>query len=599
MRKILALTILSLICYTVPSFAATYYVRTDGGTSSQCNGTSDKAYTPVVSDVTKDCSFKHPFWVLAGPGGQNKMVGGDTMIVGPGNYDFGLGAPNANCSQYYPWDCFQNSIPSGTVSIPTRILGKGWDTLTGAKPKFIGIERSDKILSLIGSNNVEIQWIEITDDSECMVFGPAGTACKRTGDGTAQGRWAVRGIVASDSTNVKLKNVHIHGLFAGIHAARLKDWTIEDSDILNNSFVGWDGDMGKTTSSNSGTIKFKNTRIKGSGCGEKLATKTPYSCYSQDQGGYGDALGTEATGGNWVFDGVDISENVSDGVDLLYHNGNGSVTISNSRFERNAGNQVKVGTTTDIKSTTLDGDCAWFNGKAFTSTKDTSGASKAFNNCRAGGDVLAAMFKAGSKVTISNGTQFLNVRNIGIMSGGSSCNGTEVMSVDGTVTFDLKPKYYDPSSTSVKYYASGATGNGDGPCGTLKLTTSGTVPDPICVPNGSCSAATPGCGQTTTGTDNCMKVCTKTGEGCPCVPDGGCTAAEPACGEVTAGVNSCGGACTKTGPSCACVSDITKCNASTPAVGKISKGSDNCGKGCYKTGFVITSYVTPVSTGSK
>lgn len=35
-----------------------------------------------------------------------------------------------------------------------------------------------------------------------------------------------------------------------------------------------------------------------------------------------------------------------------------------------------------------------------------------------------------------------------------------------------------------------------------------------CTPNGSCSAATPACGQTTTGTDNCGNTCSKTGPVC-------------------------------------------------------------------------------------
>lgn len=43
-------------------------------------------------------------------------------------------------------------------------------------------------------------------------------------------------------------------------------------------------------------------------------------------------------------------------------------------------------------------------------------------------------------------------------------------------------------------------------------------PQPICVPDGSCSAANPSCGETTTGVDNCNNPCDKVGPVCPPPP---------------------------------------------------------------------------------
>ncbi len=87
------------LCFAAPSQAATYYVRTDGGTSTQCTGTADAAYPG--SGTAKACAFNHPFWVLSAAGSPNKMVGGDTLIIGPGQYMMGFGAPNTpSCSQY-------------------------------------------------------------------------------------------------------------------------------------------------------------------------------------------------------------------------------------------------------------------------------------------------------------------------------------------------------------------------------------------------------------------------------------------------------------------------------------------------------------------
>lgn len=546
--KILAVSI-SLCCLFVGSAQAkTYYLRTDGGTNAQCNGLSDKAYTPLVSDVTKDCAYNHPFWLVPPSGTTTTLVGGDTVIVGPGDYLMGWGAPNiinySVCHSSYPWGCGMNVIPSGTTAAPTRILGKGWDTGCSVKPRFVGTERADHILNLKGGSNIQIQCLDITDGSDCSQNSNAPNACNRS---TAPyGKWAVTGITAVDSSNVLLKNVKIHGLYRAVHAGRLSNWTIEDSDLSNNNFVGWDGDVGAGVSSNSGKIIFRRTKIKFSGCGEKL-DGTPFNCISQSQGGYGDGLGTEKTSGDWVFDQVDISNNVSDGVDLLYHNGQGTITVTNSKMEANAGNQLKVAANTTVTGSVLRGTCNYFQNNLM-AMQTWNG--KAFDNCRAGGDVLAAAFRAGMKVSIAT-SQFLDVRNIAIMTSGTSCNGTEIMSVDGATTFDLKPKFFDPTSTSVKYYASGAGGNGDGPCGTLKLTTStGTTPPPACVPvAGSCNAPTPACGQTTTGVDSCATPCTKTGAACP-----------PAC-----------------------VSDPKQCDALTPAAGQSTTGIDNCGNPCVRT----------------
>lgn len=464
--------------------ATTYYVRTDGGTATQCRGVSDKPYTPIISDVSHDCAFNHPFWAMTVKGLPQKIVGGDTVNIGPGQYMMGYDAPNTSvCSKDYPWDCHLNPIPSGTSANPTRILGKGWDTLTGVMPQLWGNERPWQIFDLRGSSNVQIQYLDITDHSSCIENGPdTATKCQRTT--YPYGQWASTGITASDSQNVLIKNVNIHGLTTGVLAGRLNNWTIQDSNIIANSSAGWNGDIGATTSSNSGDIKFINTKIKFSGCGEKDGA--PYNCYSQDQGGYGDGLGTATTGGNWVFDSVDISNNVSDGVDLLYHNGQGSITVKNSRFAQNGGNQFKTSGNTTITLSALIGECAWFNNNPITWNSTT------FNNCRALGNTLALNFYTGTKVTISD-SEITGQGDVLVQSSGTACNGTETL-VANTITFRPGIEFHTGEPTAT-YYASGATGNGDGPCGSIKMTT-GTTPVPpecpVCPPPVICSAPTLG-----------------------------------------------------------------------------------------------------------
>lgn len=440
--------------------AATYYVRTDGGSATQCTGTSDSPYPG--SGSLQPCAFNHPFWAIS-PIGNNptKMVGGDTLIIDGSNgaqYKMGLGAPNTSdttrCYSAWPWDCYMRSIPAGpSPAQPTRILGKGWDTGCTNPPQLWGNERANMLINMGGSSNVELQCLEVTDHSECQVFGP--NACNRN---TAPfGAWAVTGLFSADSTNVLLKNVNIHGLYRGIHAGRLTDWTLENSKIVANSFVGWDGDIGAGASSNSGTLTFKNTNIQYNGCGETYPGLQPYNCYSQDQGGYGDGLGTHQTGGHWVFDNVDFSHNVSDGLDLLYHSGNGSITIKRSRFEGNAGNQVKTKGNALIENSLIIGNCAYFANSPMTWNTST------FNNCRAGGDTIALALGNGSRIDIRNSTVTSN-GNVMVLSAGSTCNGSEQI-VSRNNVFVGGIEYHDGNDKSALYYASGAGGNGDGACG--------------------------------------------------------------------------------------------------------------------------------------
>lgn len=475
MRKFLITSLLLICAFLVITEveAAQYFVRTDGGTAAQCAGLSDKPYTILISDVTHDCAVNHPFWIVA-PNGNNpsKMIGGDSMIIGPGQYQMGLGAPNATgCSKDYPWDCFMRSLPSGTVAAPTKILGQGWDTGCASRPQLWGTERAYNILNLQGSNNIQLQCLDLTDHSGCIESGPdKATRCQR--DVYPYGPWAGNGLIASDSVNVFIKNVSIHGLRSGVHAGRLKDWTMENFEIVANSFVGWDGDIGADTSSNSGKMWFKNSKIQWSGCGETYPGLQPHHCYSQDQGGYGDALGTNKTGGDWVFDNVDMSFNVSDALDLLYHNGLGLIIINGGRYESNAGNAVKVATTTTITNSKINADCNFFKGQPFTSTTDVGFNPVAFNNCRAGGNSIAYAPRPGKTLTINQST-VVGKGDVIVMSGGSGCDGTEKI-ISGKniyVGFDD----FNGGDKSALYYAAGATGNGDGTCGSLKMTELGSV----------------------------------------------------------------------------------------------------------------------------
>ena len=447
-----------------PSYATTYFVRTDGGTASQCTGTVDSPYPG--SGTNQLCAFNHPFWVIS-PNGNNptKMVGGDTLIIDGSNgvqYMIGFGAPNTSdtskCSPSWAYDCTMRPVPSGPdPTHPTRILGKGWDTGCSSPPQLWGNERLWQVISLAGSNNVEVQCVEITDHSACQENGP--NPCNR--NTPPFGPWASIGIYGADSTNVLLKNVNIHGLAKeGIHAGRLKDWTLDNTKIVANSFAGWDGDIGAYNSSNSGTMTFNKVTIAYNGCGETYPGKQPYNCYSQDQGGYGDGLGTHYTGANWVFNNCDVSHNVSDGIDLLYHDGSGTVTIKRTRAEGNASNQIKSSTNTTIENSIIIGNCAYFKNNPITWQSST------FNNCRAMGNSVALNFHAGMNASITDSTITSNGDDL-VLTMGNGCNGTEALKSRNNV-FLGGPDFIGGDIAAL-YYASGATGNGDGTCGALPI----------------------------------------------------------------------------------------------------------------------------------
>ncbi|MBI5528016.1 MAG: hypothetical protein HY897_16920, partial [Deltaproteobacteria bacterium] len=193
--------------------AATYYIRADGGTAAQCTGTADAAYPG--SGNGKPCAWAHPFWALDSSGSW-KISAGDTLVIGPGSYMMGFGAPNAGwCNAPGAFDCCLPPLPSGPApKTPTRIVGAGWDSGCTQKPELWGTQRAWQIIDLNGTSNAAVECLEINDRSGCVEFhSNAAVRCER--DDYPFGDWASRGIVASDSASVTLRNLDIHGLASG------------------------------------------------------------------------------------------------------------------------------------------------------------------------------------------------------------------------------------------------------------------------------------------------------------------------------------------------------------------------------------------------
>ena len=372
----------------------TWYVRSDGGSTEQCTGLVDVPYPG--SGTAQPCAWDHLFRALP-PGGPPRIASGDILIIGPGSYMMGYGAPGAdNCESDYPWDCHIPSIPSGPDSAhPTRILGAGWDAGCPNPPELWGTERPWYVLNLTDSSNVEIACLEITDHSGCVEDHTGGLACKREGQ-YPFGDWAPIGLYAEDSANVYLKDLNIHGLAStGIHAGRLTDWTVEDVRIAGNGWAGWDGDI-DGNDSNSGTLTFRRWTVEWNGCAETYPGGQPAGCWAQTAGGYGDGVGTGTTGGRWIIEDSAFLYNTSDGLDLLYAREEGSsIEIRRTMAEGNAGNGFKTTGPTLIENSIIVGNCGFFDGQPFTFNVD---------DCRFLGNALVLYLRRGDQVTVTNNT---------------------------------------------------------------------------------------------------------------------------------------------------------------------------------------------------
>jgi hypothetical protein len=430
-------------CYgdTASASGTTYYIRTDGGTAAQCTGTTDAPYPG--SGTNRPCAWSHPFWALNSSGNW-KIQGGDTIIIAAGSYKMGYGAPNTSwCDADGAYECDLPPLPPGpNAGNPTRILGKGWNSGCPDPPELWGSQRPWHIIDLTGSSNVYIGCLEITDHSSCVEsHSNSSVCCER--DNYPYGDWAAEGIAASDSSNVTLKNLDIHGLAStGIRAGRISNWAVEDVRVAGNGWVGWEGDLGPdVNSSNSGTVHFKDFIVEWNGCGETYPGGQPHNCWAQTAGGYGDGFGTGATAGHWIFEDSIFRYNTSDGLDLLYVRNSGSqIDIKRTMSYGNAGNAIKVTGPTAIENCLMIGNCAYFNGKSFTYNVD---------DCRAYGAALELSLRKGATVSVINSTiagQGDCLVGIGCDEY-SSCDGSEKIIIQDNV-FQGYTDFMDPSDTT-------------------------------------------------------------------------------------------------------------------------------------------------------
>jgi hypothetical protein len=410
--------------------ATTYFVRTDGGDANQCNGRSDAPY----SGSSKDCAWKHPFFALP-PGGSPRIAGGDALIIGGGSYEMGQGAPGSgSCGGA---SCYMTAPPSGpSATSKTRILGKA-----GSTPVLWGSGNASRVLNLDGRSNVEIGNLEITDRSDCVYSHSQSIAKCQLGQDYAR-----TGLYARNSKNVWLHDLNIHGLaHMGMNTGALSNWLIERVRINKNGRAGWDGSVGGTASSNSGSMVLRNVEVSWNGCGERWKTGEAWACWAQQTGGYGDGIGTYYTGGQWLIEDSFIHHNTSDGLDLRYMDGAEGTTVTVRRLHAvgNAGNQAKIRGNAVVENSVLVSNCGYWKGKHYMVKGD---------ECRASGNTLQFVPTSSDVIVARHNTI---TGEGGVLIGANEGDSTSTIRIENNVLIG-QPRWDNAGMQSSIYYANNA-----------------------------------------------------------------------------------------------------------------------------------------------
>jgi hypothetical protein len=431
--------------------AHTWFVRADGGDRRQCTGKADAAYRG--SGTMQPCAFKHPYYLFTNDQYGNKawvVEGGDAVIIRNGPYRMGYKGPGrkdiwGNCPGD-PYGCSMPPIPSGTSERPTRFLGENYRTCD-RKTQLFGGYALGAIVNLMGSKYVDVECLELTDHGQCL----RNSASYKAGEGCHTSPplsdYAAAGIVTDAGTSsVTLKNLDIHGLMSrGIIGAVGGKVVADHVRIAFNGGAGWDFDDGHRTKSAAGaSVQASYLIVEWNGCNEEypITHAIPaHSCFDQDNGGYGDGVGTPDTPLDFTCDHCTFRYNTQDGLDLLHVSGS-LISIRNSTSYGNMGQQWKMG---PMKSLIFQNNVTVHNCRRLSA--DMPGAPKDYNKhlsdfCRAAGDGVALLVNDGGTYVFQNNS----FAGYGATSYDISCSGGPCTKPNIIFQNNLHVGYINPKS---------------------------------------------------------------------------------------------------------------------------------------------------------
>jgi hypothetical protein len=495
----------------VPGQPTKYYIRTDGGTSSQCDGTHDAPQSGATDSadpgILPDCAFNHLSWAIGTPTGDPSiMMPGDEVEISDGDYTVGYGMPNSNCDSNNRSGCVMNKVPeSDETGNTTKIYGEGWNSGCTTRPRMLGTNGVGYILRT--GSYTDVRCLEFTDSNGCMNAGPQRASGKIDNESSQDSincigspwtgndaKWASKGLWIDLAENAEYHDVSVHGMaYYCVSAYGLSGTSVFDNvDIGPCGSAGWDADdcSGSACSTPyTGTVYFINgSSIKWAGCGERARATgsdpsttagTPHDCCDQEQGCYGDGMGFDAAAGSWVFQDAEVSFNTSDGFDLLYSH-TGTITMTRVRAQGNVGASIKSSMPqTTIENSVILGDCnqwkksPWTFGSQYAPGRSGTNcdsdsvcdSNENYQNC---GDCWGMNYcRAGTNIALSEGTNKIynstlsSTFDIIVALGGDDCTGTTV-DFKNNIIYGHDDDYSD-DNTAWFYQMSNANGNNSCP----------------------------------------------------------------------------------------------------------------------------------------
>lgn len=423
----------------------------------------------------------------------------------------------------------QMTIPGGIPGQQTKIIGTGshWPQLW----LFSLFE------AIIDTNDyIDYENLDVTGHDNCIKNGPIGPSVGsvnadgylnvcNTG-GTSNGTQAAfrYGGTGKTYTNLLVHNVG-YAFENGVNGGVFGNLTFTNVKIFGNWFQGGlPGGFNGQSQDNvmTGTISLINSMVDFNGCGQRYPLQDTadifnnisatglsksvdneanfYNCWGQNQVGYGDGWGfggSNTNAGNFNIIGSSISFNTQDGLDTLHGNANGTITIAKSRFEGNAGQQIKAnGHIVDIENSIINADCArWVGAPEASTTYGISnqaggcpGGNCGFNMyagdhgftvCRAQGDGIVFPLSSGSQIYLYGNT--INTNGIAIEpGGGSTCDSTTGIHIKNNIVNGGGYAIMDGALVNIGggptgregfpdyiYYDGDSNGNGAGVCGAV------------------------------------------------------------------------------------------------------------------------------------
>jgi hypothetical protein len=437
---------------TTTGSGTTWYIRHDGGTNTQCTGTTNAAYPGTGTGLA--CAYNHPYQMLNYSGAWTSFAQGDTIQFAdpPTNtVPYYIGEQNGGVGSDWSTQmggvCPPPNSPAAAGSscmlpiLPNNVTIKGQNYgnchtagHTGlVNPTVLsGINGVFTVLYVPGTNGVTISCIEVTQPDTCTSAGTGhgGGQCTSTSNYVNYAGLMLEYQTNQGPANMTLTDFAVVGTsnrgIMGSHLNLLSTDTFTGSDIyiIGNGQAGWDGDGGGcgTSCESVGTMNLSYLDVEWNGC---MAVK-PYNigitpeanpngfnyCYGQNTSGYGDGF-VQIAAGNLTLNVTHstFKYNTQDGFDAAHLSDDPATTpatnISTSWSEGNAGQTFKIGagaSSTAINNVSISNCHVLSQASTFPNNPSGWVTLDSGDTCRAAGDEWSLTLRNGTSVTLENNT---------------------------------------------------------------------------------------------------------------------------------------------------------------------------------------------------